>query len=391
MVADWKVFSGEWKPRKELKVWLADSAAVEWQKLRVALCEAPVVLVAGAKKDVSGLYDFVPTLGSPGTPPVFQHQQNSSLWLYLAKDQRWWIGNKGDMKAICDHGFVSSGAVQPGTHPNKANRWKMISDNEEIEMEVRGVDAARAAERWANARLQADTWSRIQMWGVTHDFGEYEYDCDLSGPTQPPVYKYNNVMYPGMWLYVATDGAWWLGTELNKDERRPAGFLRSDPVEPGTLPADVETWFEDRAGADRAGTWKVARKVRVFIAEEVENIWSCAHRAAAESPVIVLEGVHGQDLAGLFDFWEPDASRNDEGEVYLPVYRHQIQQDLWLYVATDGCWWAGTTDIMETRAPKGKMCSGPILPGTLPTAASGWQVWNSTTKKMQYQDSVKFS
>jgi hypothetical protein len=375
-------FAGEWKAQPSLRLWLADQVALHWQKLRLECCEHPVIRFQGAKEEIwNGLYDFVASEGSPGTPPIFQHQQCRKLWLYLATDQRWWISSTIDMDARADRGQICSCRVQPGTHPCDASSIHQFVSNKEQEMTVerkREPEGRRAVDQWAEARRQADA---VQVWGKQSKYGEYEFVQTRDGPADPPSYR--SKRHADIWLYAANDGAWWMGTSKDADERKPRGFMRSDVVQPGTLPTEVQSWTEQSQNQ-----WKVNESIAVISPQEAGESWTTLQEAVREeSPVLELQGVPNvRRLNGLFDYME-DVGDSDEA----PIFNHQIFQDIWLYVATDGCWWVGNTNNMEKRIPKGKLYSEPITPGTHPRDAVGWQVYDADSQGFSPAASVSFS
>jgi len=380
----WEVPSaGEWEPRPSLRFWLSERVAVEWQQLRVSVFQAPVVRVQGVLDAfVDGLYDFVPAEGGPGEPPVFQHQQRPNLWLFLAGDQRWWIGPTHSKEAKDDKGIVHSAAVQPGTHPAGASGWHVRTG--QIWEECKSVklqaitDASCARDQWARARLGARS---LQLWGKADFHGTYDvWAGSDSDATEPPVYQCRGD--PDVWLYVAMDGRWWLSDTSCKDQRKAGGWLRSDVVDPGMLPLDVYSWREPKAGS-----WVVNPMLRVLLPEAVHGEWRGACESALEAPVIQVTGVSGPRYDGMYDLLDVKGF-----EAEPPTYQHQINQELFLYVATDGRWWVGSAEAMQSRAGIGRMRSDVIQPGMLPTHTEiGWHVFNRSSKEWEAQDSVRVS
>jgi hypothetical protein len=383
LVDHWDVYSepGRSTAMPSLKVWLADQAALEWQKVRLECAKSPVIALRGGREEIwAGYYDYVASEGQPGTPPVFQHQQCRKLWLYLGTDQRWWISSTGDMDMRADRGSINSCQVQPGTHPCDATAWYTFSSCKEQEINItrrREHEMPRAVDEWAEARTMA---SAVQIWGKESKYGEYEFVKERDGAMDPPMYR--SKRHADIWLYVANDGAWWLGNITDADDMKPRGYMRSEPVSPGTLPYQVRHWNEQTAGH-----WKMNENITCLTPEDVGEMWAATRREAGdEYSILQLEGVHGQPLNGLYDFVSEEGNPEDP-----PCFQHQINQDLWLYVATDGCWWVGNSMNMEKKAPKGKMSSGPIQPGTHPRDAEGWQVYDVSAQTFKAAESVNFS
>ena len=75
--------------------------------------------------------------------------------------------------------------------------------------------------------------------------------------------------------------------------------------------------------------------------------WQQARNEVDENPVIDIQGVEDLEFDGFFDYIPNEGTMKDP-----PVFQHQINQDLWLYVATDCRWWVGAYDNMRRRVPR---------------------------------------
>jgi len=378
--------SGEWEPQESARFWMSESVDVAWQQVRVAAFETPVLEIRGVSDSfVDGLYDFISGDGEPGAAPAYQHQQRPNLWLFVARDQRWWIGNSTAKEAMDDRGLLHSAPVQPGTHPKEARGWHIR--NSKVWEECRGLNirispsATRASEKWAQALSKAD---HVQIWGKEYYHGEYLLKEDMEGV---PAYQYT--ADPDIWLYLAMDGCWWLADTENKDARRARGYLRSDVVEPGTLPQNVDCWKDLKINS-----WEANLMVCVRLREAVEEEWQVASDLAAqresEGEVIEIQGVVGPSFNGFYDLVHPPAGKRDTRRP--PTFQNQINQGLFLYVATDGRWWLSDEKCMRGREPSGRMHSDLIRPGMLPVSGGlSWHVFNRTSKEWERQEDIVIS
>jgi hypothetical protein len=375
---------GQWIKKPAFRFWLSQQVAVEWLKMTVAAYEAPVISIRGTGvKGCDGLYDVVSkSLPTPGQPPKFRHQQFPDKWLFLASDQRWCIGDTAGAEAATNRKQLSSGYVQPGWSPsdNCTCGWKRASASGKQEP-CEGIDiqsltsGARASDKWA---LANERTVNVEVWGKEAEFGEFELQPTL--PSEPPMYRYKSDH--DVWLYLATDGCWWMSSSENTHQRKPKGWLSSDLVQPGTLPQDVKRWRE----ASDSGSWQANPLISVMDEKAVASAWQQARTEVLDTQVIELEGVSDMDLDGFFDFVPGEGSLHDP-----PVYQHQVNQDVWLYVATDGRWWVGAYENMQRRLPRGKLHGRAMLPGTLPTQVTNWLVYHGETKEFQLRSEVTVS
>lgn len=379
-VASWEApKSGEWEPQTSARFWLSESVDVAWQQMRVTSFQTPVIEIRGVTDSlVDGLYDFVVGEDEAGEPPAFQHQQRPNLWLFLARDQRWWIGNTAAMEAKDDRGLMHSACVHPGAHPSEAVGWHMRVAKvwEECRaVKIRKVPGAkRAGEKWEEASGRA---KNVQIWGKEFYHGDYILQETADGL---PAYQYS--VDEDVWLYLAMDGCWWLADTDNKDARRARGYLKSDEVDPGTLPQDVHCWKHLKANS-----WEEDPMVRVMVREAVASEWQVAwqHLTRDEVEVIEIQNVSGPKYDGMYDLLEPEnGSKGDP-----PTFQHQINQDLFLFVARDGRWWISTEQSMLQREPKGRMHSDLIKPGMPPFAQGlSWHVFNRTSQEWERQEDI---
>lgn len=381
-IRSWEVpVNKAWEPHASAQFWLSESIAALWQEMRVKAFRAPVLSVRGVRDAfVDGLYDFIPSEGLPGDAPVFQHQQRPNLWLFLARDQRWWIGNTAAKDAKDDKGIVHSAVVQPGTHPSQANGWHVRSTKvwEECrDLKIQSLPRElRACEKWARARANART---VQVWGKAGYHGEYELTEGTCYLTSSFVPAYQCRSDPDVWLYVAEDGRWWLSDTASKDQREARGYMRSDVVEPGVLPQDLQSWRELKSSS-----WEVNPMMCVVLPESAAREWQLARDEVSQASVIEVQGVSGPSFNGMYDLIDAEDFQDE-----VPAFQNQINQDLFLYLATDGSWWVNNADAMMKRAASGRMHSDMVQPGMLPTASAiGWHVFNRTSKEWEKQDRV---
>eukprot|EP00416_Gambierdiscus_australes_P027950 CAMPEP_0171063258 /NCGR_PEP_ID=MMETSP0766_2-20121228/5537_1 /TAXON_ID=439317 /ORGANISM="Gambierdiscus australes, Strain CAWD 149" /LENGTH=594 /DNA_ID=CAMNT_0011519131 /DNA_START=71 /DNA_END=1858 /DNA_ORIENTATION=+ len=367
--------NGVWNPLAA-RFWLSESADVAWQQMRVAAYQAPVVEVRGATDtSVDGFYDFVAEENSAGEPPVFQHQQRPDTWLFLAHDQRWWIGCTAAKEAKENRGVMHCATVQPGTHPAEATNWQYLKSKGLFEeckaLKIRAsTRELRAREKWVSSQKRAQA---LQIWGKELH-GEYVLKAFEDGV---PVYQHADD--EDFWLYVSSDGSWWVSDGENKEAKQARGFMRSGLVEPGTLPQDVCSWEEWRSGA-----WQSSSMVSILTREAATKAWEKAWDVVLEAQVVEIQGVAGPRFNGMYDLL--DMSNSWES----PVFQHQVNQDLFLYVAVDGRWWMGSAEAAHHRAANGRMHSELIRPGMLPDHADvTWHVYNRTSKEWEQQDSVQ--
>uniref|UniRef100_A0A7S1RIW4 Uncharacterized protein n=1 Tax=Alexandrium catenella TaxID=2925 RepID=A0A7S1RIW4_ALECA len=378
-VIEWQApKSSEWELLEHARFWLSESVDVAWQNARIACFQSPVIQIRGVTDSiVDGLFDFVPGDDEVGQPPSFQHQQRPNLWLFLARDQRWWVGNGKAKEDKDDRGLMHSGSVSPGMIPTEAVGWHVRNGKTWEECRALKISkvpgAKRASEKWADANRRA---KGIQIWGKEYYQGEYFLEGCVDGL---PAYQYS--VDADVWLYLAMDGCWWLSDTENKDARRARGFLKSDLIEPGTLPQDIESW-RDR----KVNSWEANPMVRVLVAEDAAKEWQVAWQFAEKADVIEIEHVTGPEYNGLYDLVLGPG--NSKGQP--PTYQHQRNQDQFLYVARDGRWWVSNTDCMNKREPSGRMHSDLIRPGVLPFNNDNlrWHVFNRTSKEWERQEDV---
>jgi len=358
---------GEW-----VNVWTG-AAPSHCGQARVEACECPVVRLSGlSAKHSDGLFDFVPGEGSVGEPPVFRHQVFRRAWLYLASDQQWWIGSEAHMVRRTPMGIAHSDDVQPGQLPWGVRLpWaaaSSVNSFREARVEIKQEETAMtAADKWAQARERTTS---LEFWGNATEHGTYVLaNASESDASQPPVYQLRSDA-DDLWLYVADDGHWWFGSAASRDKRSGGIWLRSSrAVAPGILPSEVEGWaemMEDKV-------WEEDCDLSFFAPEAVADAWRAAREMAAEAPVVSLTGVPDgvEGCEGLYDFM-PEASGDDEA----PVFQHQVNQERWLYLASDGRWWVGDYGAMERRQPpRGPVRSQAARPGQLPGALR-WQAFH---------------
>merc|ERR1712224_137323 len=99
------------------RFWLQQTVQLEWQKARVAASESPVIRIKGVGQMADGLFDYMAKEGGKGGPPAFQHQRFKSVWLWLATDQRWWVGYAHDKDTRAPTGSARCDPVEPGQLP----------------------------------------------------------------------------------------------------------------------------------------------------------------------------------------------------------------------------------------------------------------------------------
>ena len=202
---------------------------------------------------------------------------------------------------------------------------------------------------------------------------------------------------PDRWLYRATDGRWYVGTTEWKDTRKATGWARTaDPVADGTLPHEAPAggwkvgvdinWVPQPAVAVRGVTEAEADRLNAAAAAEAAAAWARAADRAARAPVVRVDGATGNsasDVNRLYDRQPPRAAAGGEradgstAGVGAPDYRQRADPDRWLYRATDGRWYVGTTEWKDTRKATGwARTADPVADGTLPHEAptGGWEV-----------------
>jgi hypothetical protein len=378
----WEVLAGaDFVPKETMKFWLTETVRLEWQKARVDLGNSPVIRVTGVhEKFADGLFDFVPAQSNKGEPPVFQHQRLRNVWLYLGKDQQWWIGSTSDKNSRTPHGIgYSRGPVQPGVVPAGDVTFAVSVNNawEERNVLVERVDGLRAFDCWAEACRKTGP---LELWGSSELFGAIVPEAGERG--LPPVYRREKD--DSTVFFVGQDGCWWLGA-AGEGGKPKEGRVRSlQSVEPGTLPDDPSiAWLERGPQSD----WSSAPALRFCTSEAVAAAWRAARGRAAADAVMSLTGSPG-DLAydGLYDYIAEEG-RGDGP----PCFMHQINQERWVYLGADGCWWVGAKEFVAGGLTKGRLCTSPVGPGDLPLAgAVQWQSWSSSGKAWVAQPGTSF-
>jgi len=380
-VPSWEVIiEKEWNRHEGARFFLSQSVALAWQHSTISAFQAPVMRVSDANDVfVDGLYDFVPVESIAGQAPAFQHQQRPNLWLFFASDQRWWIGQEKAKRSQDAMGIAHSEAIAPGTHPANAGIWQMRSATSWEECQTMQVQAEpgvmRARDKWTKASLEV---TPVQIWGTTCCHGVCKISSAADG--EPPTYQLADDA--DLWLYMAMDGCWWVSSTECKDGVKACGYLRSAVVEPGTLPQHVDQWMEFQNGS-----WQPRSMVRILLPDMAGLGWMTAQEAAKQHPVIEIAGVTGSKFNGLYDVQAPNPVERG-----APTYQHQVNRDLFLYLADDGRWWVGNANAMQQRRGGTRMCSDRVRPGFLPTETSlGWYIFDDTVKDWELHESVKVS
>ncbi|CAK0851523.1 unnamed protein product [Prorocentrum cordatum] len=336
-------------PKSTMKFWLTETVRLEWQKARVDLGNSPVIRVTGVSENFAdGLFDFVPAQSSKGEPPVFQHQRLRSLWMFLGKDQNWWIGSTSDKSGRTPRGIAHMcGPIQPGVVP-KADMAFAVSVNnawEQRRVQVEVVDGLRACDCWAEAARKAGP---LELWGCSELFGAFAPE-EAGGRGRPPVY--GRGQDGGTVLFLGQDGCWCIGTS-GEGGRLKEGRIRSlQSVEPGTLPDDPSIAWLERGPQE----WSRACGLRFCAPEAVAAAWRAARERAAADPVMRLEGSPGElGYDGLYDYIAEEG--REDGP---PCFMHQINQERWVYFGADGCWWVGDKEFVVNGLTKGRLCTSP--------------------------------
>jgi len=381
----WEILAGvDFVPKETMKFWLAETVRLEWQKARVDLGSSPVISVTGVSEAFAdGRFDFVPAQSSKGEPPVFQHQRLKNVWMFLATDQRWWIGNTSDKNGRTPRGIGRTcGPIQPGVVPTADTTFAVSVNSawEERRVRIRRVEGLRACDCWAEACRRTGP---LELWGSSELFGAFVPEAGERG--LPPVYRCKKD--GGSVFFVGEDGRWWLGTSC-EGGRFKEGRVRSvQSVEPGTLPDDPSVaWLEKDASQE----WSHAPALRFCAPEAVAAAWRAAREQAAADPVLSLTG-SPSDLGydGLYDYIAEEGKEDGP-----PCFMHQINQERWIYLGVDGCWWVGAKEFVAGGLTKGRLCTGPVGPGDLPLApgrAAQWQSWHSGSKAWVAQPSTSLA
>ncbi|CAK0905378.1 unnamed protein product [Prorocentrum cordatum] len=377
----WEVLVGaDFVPKETMKFWLTETVRLQWQKARVDLGNGPVIRVTGVSEHFAdGLFDFVPAQSSKGEPPVFQHQRLRNVWMFLGTDQRWWIGSTSDKNSRAPHGIGhTSSPIQPGEVPTADTTFAVSVDNAWVNRPVRiqRVDGLRACDCWAEAARKTGP---LELWGSSELFGAFAPEAGESG--HPPVYRRSKD--DGTVLFVGEDGHWWLGTS-GEGGRLKEGSVRSlQSVEPGTLPDDPCVAWLERGPQE----WSRAPALRFCTSQAVAAAWRAAREQAAAEPVMSLTG-SPEDLVydGLYDYIAEEGEEDGP-----PRFMHQINQERWVYLGADGCWWVGDKEFVASGLTKGLLCSGPVGPGDLPLGgAAQWQSWSSGSRVWVAQPDTRF-
>lgn len=373
-VADWQVAVMEpWQERPSMRFWLQQSAQLEWQKSRVQAAKCPVFHLSGVSiEKVDGLFDVVSLRGvsGEGCPPTFQHQIFRDLWIYLAADQRWYIGNEPGVRERAARGHARTIRVLPGELP-----WSPRLTWQVENMQNRGCwnprevvtqqepTASPAVELWHEV---SDSQAELDLWGICREMGysngSYHVDTDDDGSvdTALPAYRCADGKD---WVYVARDGHWWFGCEDTKNKRVPPfdGTLRSKALaRPGMHLDEVDSW-EELLGS----SWQDYKVLRFWQLTDVNEKWQAARSIVTERPVVKVDG---SDFGGLFDFMCQESSESE-----APAFKHQTFPDRWLFLATDRRWWVGDKLAFSKREPRGWLRSEHVGPGQLPMETKSWR------------------
>jgi len=199
--------------------------------------------------------------------------------------------------------------------------------------------------------------------------GIYELRYSSSGDGAPSFQQRDG---RDVWLYMAGDMRWWISNAKSKDARASSGWAYSTPVDPGTLPNELDAW----GLIQRDGQWE-DHKLQVTLssledaAASATEAWSRAALDVAAAPAMIVRGAKGMRstlVNGAFLLSEPPS----DGEA--PCFRNSEFDDTWLYFAVDGRWWISSTERKKRREASGWAFSQPVAAGTLPSKCVGWRV-----------------
>jgi len=177
---------------------------------------------------------------------------------------------------------------------------------------------------------------------------------------QPPAFQHQQ--RPNLWLFFATDQRWWIGAEKAKQQRDAVGIVHSAAVQPGTHPASATGWH-----VRNTTVWEECPALKVQTAStelRAQDKWAQANSEAREVQVWGTDLCHGKCVISTKSEPEP------------PTYRFVDHDDLWLYVAMDGCWWVSSTVCKDEGKARGYLRSGVVEPGTLPQHVHRWFEFN---------------
>lgn len=110
------------------------------------------------------------------------------------------------------------------------------------------------------------------------------------------------------WLYYDLEGRWHIGLKEHARHRRHGliGFLRTCPVDPGTLPHECDAWE-----ALQNGIWHAQPSMNVYSVISVPIL--TLHSSAAEqdgSSKIICTSMSGTEVAVLHTFPDQDSVRD---------------------------------------------------------------------------------
>jgi len=341
------------------------TAATKWAAARCAVEEVQALELWGSPTDsVNGVYRYVPAEGDPQGPPVFQSSENSDKWLYVAKSGSWWVGTSETMGRRIAKGCLCSQPVAAGTLPHEVPAWEVAVNGEWTYHEVaRFWLPLSIAVAWQQTTTTLVGVPVVRVTGVVDAFVDGLYDFvanEGDGVGHPPTFQHQQ--RPNLWLFFATDQRWWIGTEKAKQQKDAVGIVHSATVQPGTHPASATGWH-----VRNTTVWEECPTLKVQEAPSearAQAKWAEASRGARDVQVWGTDLCHGKCTIDAKGEWEP------------PTYRFVEHQDLWLYMAMDGCWWVSSTACKEEGKARGYLRSGVVEPGTLPQDVHRWLEFN---------------
>ncbi len=203
-------------------------------------------------------FDLVPSERGPRGAPVYRASHGDvdgfASWLYLADDNKWYVGVDTEKDARMHGSFAGTeDPVADGTLPHEvpAGTW-YVSDSDgycdpDPSLTVRALPVKDADDEQYIWGVVAHDVERLVISGATARInGAYDPVMPVP-PGEPPEYR-RREGDDTLWLYFSTEDYTW---NVNGIKGKTPVMARSaGPVEAGTLPTRVQSW-ELSEGGDR--------------------------------------------------------------------------------------------------------------------------------------------
>lgn len=184
------------------------------------------------------------------------------MWLYMAMDGCWWVSSTECKDGIKARGYLRSAVVEPGMLPQHVDQWMEFHDGSwQPRPMVRVLLPEVAGTEWMTGREAAKQHQVIEIAGVSGPKFNGLYDLQAPSQVGPGAPTYQQQVNRDLFLYLADDGRWWVGSTSAMQQRRGGTKMFSDRVRPGVLPTETGLgWY---VFDDTVKDWERQESVKV--------------------------------------------------------------------------------------------------------------------------------